>query len=404
MFINNKNETLNTMEDPIYELILDPINKQIFLNPYITECGHSFEKDSIEKICKSDKPICPTCKKDISINNIRENLLIKNIISKLIEQNPYLKKQQYFPIDTFIDALNNDEDNAIEILNSHPHLLNNIVHQGRNSLHIAIETNQIDLVRSLLEFEEIDINIPTEPPHPHPGSTPCDLAASLANQKILDILISDGAEYSPNNNLLTPLQVAQYAAETNNNHILLRTIKNMVEVFLSNKHNKKKKKSQPKSTRILLKKLSKAIQNKDHDELNNLLNIKPLNNGLANQNIKAENSEDKYGDVPEDNKSRQIKIIEKIKGHIETDDIQKAAEILSNNYYQHGSSKEFIKVLEIVQNTFDDQYEQICSSLLVEMIPNAKEGDTELLLKLFGPNLMSTPNFFDILDKSSSIN
>lgn len=393
MFINNKNETLTTMDDPIYALILDPISKQIFLNPIITDCGHSLEKESIQKMCKSEGACCPICKEEISINNIRDNLLIKNIISKLIEQNPVLKKHQYFPIDTFLDALNNDEDKAIDILNSHPHLLNNIVNQGRNSLHIAIETNQIDLVRSLLEFEEIDINIPTESPHPNPGSTPCDIAASLANQKILDILISDGAKYTPSNNLLTPLQIAQYAAETNNNHILLRTIKNMVEVFLSNKQNKKKKKSQPKSTRILLKKLSKAIQNKDHDELTNLLNIKPLNHNIANNNLISDNSEQTH-----------MQMLEQIREHIEIDDIQKAAEILSQNYYQNGSSKEFIKMLELVQNTFEEQYEQICSSLLVEIIPNAKEGDTELLLKLFGPNLMSTPNFFDILDKSSSIN
>ena len=379
------------MDDPIYALILDPISKQIFLNPILTECGHSFEKESIQKTCNTENNNCPICKKEISIKNIRENLLIKNIISKLIEQNPALKKHQYFPIDTFIDALNNDEDSAIDILNSHPHLLNRTAHQGRTPLHIAVETNQIDLVRSLLEFEEIDINMPTESPHPYPGSTPCDIAASLSNQKILDILIADGAQYTPNNNLLTPLQIAQYAAETNNNHILLRTIKNMVEVFLSNKRNKKKKKAQPKSTRILLKKLSKAIQNKDHDELTNLLNIKPLNYNLATKDIISINSP-------------KNQIVEQIKEYIETDDIQKAAEILSQNYYQHGSSKEFIKVLEEVQKTFNEQYEQICSSLLVEIIPNAKEGDTELLLKLFGPNLMSTPNFFDILDKRSSIN
>ena len=380
------------MDDPIYALILDPISKQIFLNPIITECGHSFEKECIIKICESELNLCPTCNEPILQENLRENLLIKNIISKLIEQNPELKKHQYFPIDAFIDALNNDEDRAIDILNAHPHLLNQTVHNGRNPLHIAVETNQIDLVRSLLEFEEIDINITTQIPHPNPGSTSSDIAASFSNQKILDLLIADGASYQPNKHLLTPLQIAQYAAETNNNHLLLRTIKNMVEVFLSKKQNRKKKKSQPKSTRILLKKLSKAIQNKDHDELNNLLKIKKVS-----QNISSSENDDKIN-------SQQSIIIDQITEYIEIDDIQKAAEILSHNYYHNGSSKEFIQILELIQNKFNEQYEQICSSLLVEIIPNAKEGDTELLLKLFGPNLMSTPNFFDILDKKSSVN
>ena len=383
------------MDDPIYALILDPISKQIFLNPIITECGHSFEKECIIKICESELNLCPICNKEISIANLRENLLIKNIISKLIEQTPELKKHQYFPIDTFIDALNNDEDRAIDILNTHPHLLNQTAHNGRNPLHIAVETNQIDLVRSLLEFEEIDINIPTQIPHPNPGSTPSDIAASFSNQKILDLLIADGATYKPNKHLLTPLQIAQHAAETNNNHLLLRTIKNMVEVFLSNKQHRKKKKSQPKSTRILLKKLSKAIQNQDHDELSNLLKIKKINHNINTNN--SEKAENYYN-------SHQNIIIDQITEYIEIDDIQKAAEILSQNYYQNGSSKEFIQILELVQNKFNEQYEQICSSLLVEIIPNAKEGDTELLLKLFGPNLMSTPNFFDILDKKSSVN
>ena len=166
----------------------------------------------------------------------------------------------------------------------------------------------------------------------------------------------------------------------------------MVEVFLSKKQNRKKKKSQPKSTRILLKKLSKAIQNKDHDELNNLLKIKKVS-----QNISSSENNDKVN-------SQQSIIIDQITEYIEIDDIQKAAEILSHNYYHNGSSKEFIQILELIQNKFNEQYEQICSSLLVEIIPNAKEGDTELLLKLFGPNLMSTPNFFDILDKKSSVN
>lgn len=379
------------MDEQLYPLILDPISKQIFLEPIITECGHSFEKDSIEQWCEQNKA-CPICQKPISKGQIRENLLIKHIVDELLQKDPSLKKKQYFPVKAFLDAINDDEEMAIDIINSHPHLLNRVIHQGRTPLHIAIESNQIDLVRSLLEFDEIDVNIPTEAPHSHPGSKAYHLAASLSNQHFLELLVAQGADGELDEHLLTPLQIAALAASKNSSQLLLRTIKNMVEVYLTNKDIKKSKKRPPKSTKVLLKKLSHAIQNKDHDQLNDLLKTRP-NAPSRTKNIQAQ--------VSYKNGSDSSLMSEVIK-LLQINDIQGAAIILSKHYQNNGSSKLFMSELESLKETFCDQYEQLCALLLLEIIPDAKEGDTELLLKLFGSNMMSTPNFFDMLDKRSS--
>ncbi len=381
------------MDEQIYPLILDPISKQIFLDPIITECGHSFEKGSIEQWCEQNEA-CPICQQPISKNQIRENLLIKHIVDELIQKDPFLKKKQYFPVKAFIEALNDDEDMAIDIINSHPHLLNRVIHQGRTPLHIAIESNQIDLVRSLLEFDELDVNIPTEIPHPNPGSTAYHLAASFSNQHFLELLVSQGANGQLHEHLLTPLQVATLAASANSSRLLLRTIKNMVEVYLTNKDVKKSKKRPPKSTKVLLKKLSHAIQNKDHDQLGDLLKIRPNAPTRPTNNLPQAGYKNGSGS--------DLGLIDEVVTLLQINDIQGAAIILSKYYQSNGSSKSFMKELESLKNTFCDQYEQLCALLLLEIIPDAKEGDTELLLKLFGSNMMSTPNFFDMLDRRSS--
>ena len=381
------------MDEQLYPLILDPITKQVFLEPIITECGHSFEKDSIEKWCEENKT-CPICQKPIFKSQIRENLLIKNIVKQIIQKDPSLKKKQYFPINAFLEALNNDEEDAIEILGTHPHLLNRVIHEGRAPLHIAIESNQIDLVRALLEFDQIDVNIPTEKPHSNPGSTAYHLAASFSNQHFFELLVAEGATGSLDENLLTPLQIAKLAAQKNSSRILLGTIKNMVEVYLSNKAPRKAKKNTPKSTKVLLKKLSNAIQNKDHDQLHDLLKMSPVSTTEQKPVITCDN--ETYDDTSDP------QLIKDVAQLLQTEDIQSAAIILSKHYHSNGSSKAFMNDLEIIKENFPLKYENLCSSLLLDIIPEAKEGDTELLLKLFGSNMMSTPNFFDMLDKRSS--
>jgi ankyrin repeat protein len=379
------------VDEQIYTLILDPISKQIFLDPIITECGHSFEKDSIEQWCEQKKT-CPICQKPIFKSQIRENLLIKNIVKEIIQKDPSLKKKQYFPVKAFLNALNDDEELAIDIINSHPHLLNRVIHQGRAPLHIAIESNQIDLVRSLLEFDELDINIPTELPHSNPGSTAYHLAASFSSQHFLELLVSQGASGQLDEHLLTPLQIATLAASSNSSKLLLRTIKNMVEVYLANKDVKKTKKRPPKSTKVLLNKLSHAIQNKDHDQLSDLLKARP------NIKSRAVNIQPEVGYKNGSDSSLMSEVVKLL----QINDIQGAALILSKYYQSNGSSKSFMSDLELLKDTFCEQYEQLCALLLLEIIPDAKEGDTELLLKLFGSNMMSTPNFFDMLDRRSS--
>ena len=59
----------------------------------------------------------------------------------------------------------------------------------------------------------------------------------------LELLVAQGANGQLDEHLLTPLQIATLAASTNSSRLLLRTIKNMVEVYLTNKDVKKSKKS-----------------------------------------------------------------------------------------------------------------------------------------------------------------
>ena len=384
------------MDNHIYPFILDPISEKIFLHPVITDCGHSFEKESLIKHVKKDKR-CPLCEKKININYIRDNILIKNMISEMLEQQPELISRQYFPIKDLTYALHHDFPEAIKILKSRPCLINNIVEDGKAPLHIAVETGQIDLITKIIEIEGINLDILTESPHPHPKSTAVNIAANYAHHKALSLLIENGASYNLHSTNLTPLQVAQSAATNNDNYLLLKIIKNMVEVFLYHKkllQNKKRSSSAPKTTKALLEKLSQAINTQNNVELNNLLKIK---------NNNSRNSGSNSGSNP---KKKNIKkeLLNELHPHIEENDIASVAKVLSNNYFSNGNSKNFINTLETVQDTFSDQYEQICESLLLEILPSAKQEDTELLLKLFGPNIMNTSNFFDVLDRTSSLN
>ena len=80
-------------------------------------------------------------------------------------------------------------------------------------------------------------------------------------------------------------------------------------------------------------------------------------------------------------------ILSKAQALLNENNTLKAAKLLVKYYMDSRDSKLFIFELERLKYTFPQQYPLLCSHLLAQIIPNAQDEDTQLLLKLFEANM-----------------
>lgn len=109
-------------------LLTCPLSYQLFLEPVFVDSGIVYEKDMILTHLKISN-ICPITRQHIS-SNIKDALLIKQIINKLIENNTELKNEQFKKILKHVDELieismNPDKLYNYNIINIHILLNNN---------------------------------------------------------------------------------------------------------------------------------------------------------------------------------------------------------------------------------------------------------------------------------------
>jgi hypothetical protein len=65
-----------------------PLSKKIMLDPYITECGHSFEHQFLVKFTENNRDSkCPICSKPLNVQNSSENVKLKQIINHWYQKN-----------------------------------------------------------------------------------------------------------------------------------------------------------------------------------------------------------------------------------------------------------------------------------------------------------------------------
>eukprot|EP01017_Pseudomicrothorax_dubius_P014534 TRINITY_DN1693_c0_g1_i1.p1 TRINITY_DN1693_c0_g1~~TRINITY_DN1693_c0_g1_i1.p1 ORF type:complete len:186 (+),score=33.47 TRINITY_DN1693_c0_g1_i1:84-560(+) len=60
----------------------DPITFEIMKDPYVTRCGHSFQRQTIEN-CITRHGKCPICRTDLTLSEISPNYALKEIIPAL---------------------------------------------------------------------------------------------------------------------------------------------------------------------------------------------------------------------------------------------------------------------------------------------------------------------------------
>lgn len=129
---------------------------------------------------------------------------------------------------------------AIATLDKNPDLLNAILKDGAAALHLAVEYNNLELVKNLTDREKIDLNIKTQDPcKMKPGCTPVLLASYLSEPSIsiLQHLIDKNADLNIKTaNGQTPLTTAIWNNKVPQINILLKTGKTDANVIVTGGH------------------------------------------------------------------------------------------------------------------------------------------------------------------------
>lgn len=73
-----------------------PITKNIFYDPVIGSDGQTYERQAIEEWLKKNQT-SPISRKPMD-GSLHTSLLVKNMITKMLDINPKLKKEQYVPM------------------------------------------------------------------------------------------------------------------------------------------------------------------------------------------------------------------------------------------------------------------------------------------------------------------
>lgn len=61
-----------------------PISMDIMTDPVIVQCGHTFDKESLENWLRSNS-VCPTCRVNVNRNEISTNFSLKSMIENSLQ-------------------------------------------------------------------------------------------------------------------------------------------------------------------------------------------------------------------------------------------------------------------------------------------------------------------------------
>ena len=84
---NWNNGKFDEREEKILHEFYCPISQEVMKNPVTTKCGHSFDKESLDKHINLGNLLCPLCNQKLIIDEpYILNLSLKNIISEFTER------------------------------------------------------------------------------------------------------------------------------------------------------------------------------------------------------------------------------------------------------------------------------------------------------------------------------
>lgn len=117
-----------------------PITLQVFNDPHIIDCGHTFEKEALMNLIKKSEkdhhsPLCPVCQQEIK--RYLPSRLAKQQVATVLSEVPELTTDQYVVEDVKADLAErinkNETTAAIELLKKFP----NLAHESLNSAHVT---------------------------------------------------------------------------------------------------------------------------------------------------------------------------------------------------------------------------------------------------------------------------
>ena len=174
-----------------------PINMEIMVDPVTLSCGHSFEKNAIQK-WYAQRHTCPCCRADEQRNNVfrqtfEVNEVLQDEISLFLAEYRAEASRHLFIFNFVLDALNfRNYRFIINHFSDHRAYLNKHIYEGNSILHLAIKEGRFQLVKLLIDsFDNLDLNLKTQNTGNLGGNTPLHLACMLSDTRILRFLLKN---------------------------------------------------------------------------------------------------------------------------------------------------------------------------------------------------------------------
>lgn len=135
-----------------------PISNQLFAEPVMTKCGHTFEKEEITRWierAQKNHSQCPTCLSHINIETLRPNLAIAGVVEVFLSQHPNKIESQYCHdvssehIVNFLETASPEK--IVRLYMAYPEKLNDAINDGdeyETILHYAVAKGRIDLLQT----------------------------------------------------------------------------------------------------------------------------------------------------------------------------------------------------------------------------------------------------------------
>lgn len=150
------------------ELFLDPVSKEPMLDSVMDECGHTFDRSTIEKMVEQSKRlklpiICPLGREEIDVNTLRPNRLVNEASRKyhVFRKDSSDNKEDE---DSENLSMNDKLDVMMKMFKHSQKQVHNLTEEVSNlsKRNISLENRVLDLTEEISDLKEENVSFREE--------------------------------------------------------------------------------------------------------------------------------------------------------------------------------------------------------------------------------------------------